>query len=179
MKRLASKLRETVSRGLPRERWRKFMFPYGTKRMLSPKEWEWRDRILVFGELLAFGAAIAAIPAEYFNFANGQWLIVVATVVGTAALLWYAFDLISAGETPLTNRSARNIRQVISALEMETEGVVFHWDNIRQDGGIPADYSNWAKLRPDLKAIMDNYNVPLLVAAQILRDQETAETNGE
>lgn len=155
-----------------REAWRRFLHPYGRRRDFVPWKWEWRDRILVSGELLAVGAAIAAIPVELSEWTFAPWLVIGATLVGTSALLWYAFDLISAGETPLANRSAHTIRQVVSAIDLEKEGVTFDWENIGPDGGIPGDWANWSGLRADVKAIMDEYNVPLSVAAQILAGQE-------
>lgn len=162
-----------------KERWRKFVYPYGSRRMFSPRQWEWRDRILVVGELLAVLAAIAAIPVELSEWNHGPWLVIAATIIGTSALLWYAYDLISAGEMPLTTRSAHRIRQVITAVEMEKEGAVFYWDNINKDGGIPSDMSNWSRLRPELKAIMEHHNVPLGVAAQILSQQAQASKEEE
>ena len=171
-----SKQRRERGQAWMKARWRKFTHPHGTKRMFAPSKWEWRDRILVIGELLAVVAAIAAIPVELSNWAFASWLVIAATIMGTSALLWYVFDLISVGEMPLTNRSAHKIRQVISALEMEKEGVVFDWDNIDERGAIPSDLSDWSRLRPDLKAIMDRYGVPLIVAARILKDQEVAAT---
>ena len=162
-----------------KERWRKFVYPYGSRRMFSPRQWEWRDRILVVGELLAVLAAIAAIPVELSEWSHGPWLVIAATIIGTSALLWYAYDLISAGEMPLTTRSAHRIRQVITAVEMEKEGAVFYWDNINKDGGIPSDMSNWSGLRPELKAIMERHNVPLVVAAQILSQQAQASKEEE
>ena len=166
--------RERV-RGWFKERWRKFTYPYGRKRMLSPRQWEWRDRILVIGELLAVLASLAAIPVEAFRSSYGPWLVIGATIIGTSALLWYAFDLISAGEMPLTNRSAHRIRQVISAVELEKEGVVFDWENIDERGGIPADWDNWTRLSPDIREIMDRLGVPMHVATMILHSITTAE----
>ena len=96
---------------------------------------------------------------------------IAAAIIGSSTLLWYALDLVSKGEAPLTNRSAHTIRQVISAVEMEKQGVVFDWENIDRRGGIPSDMTNWTHLRPDFKEIMDKYGVPLVVAAQMLRDE--------
>ena len=155
-----------------KKRWRKLTHPYGMRRTLAPWNWEWRDRILVLGELSAFGTAIATIPVELYGWPYAPWMLIAATIIGTSALLWYAFDLISVGEAPLTNRSAHKIRQVVDAMQMEKEGAVFDWDNIDERGGIPSDLTKWSRLRPDLKAIMDQYGVPLLVAAQILADKE-------
>ncbi len=96
------------------------------------------------GEFLAFSVAIATIPFELWlsQWGYTSWLIIVAAIIGTSALLWYAFDLISTGEPPLTNQSAQRIRQVVQAMEMEKEGVVFDWDNIDERGAIPSDLTN-------------------------------------
>ena len=152
---------------------RKFTYPNGRRRTFAPWKWEWRDRILVTGEFLAFGVAIAAIPAELLKWGYAPWLIVAAALVGTSALLWYAFDLVSAGEAPLTNQSAHKIKQVVSALEMEKQGAFFDWESINENGGIPMDLSKWSGLRPDLKAIMEKCEVPLMVAVELARIKET------
>ena len=141
---------------LVKRRWRRFYRPYpGTKRTLSPLKWEWRDRILVGGELLALSAAIAAIPVELIEWMHASWLIIGAAIVGAGALSWYAFDLISAGELPLTNRSVKNIRAVMIAMEMEADGVKLDWSNATKDDGIPMDMcgssvlSDWTKSATD------------------------------
>ena len=161
-------------KGLVESRWRRFTFPNGRKRTFAPWKWEWRDRILVCGEFVAVCAAIAAVPVELSKWSYAPWLIIGAAIVGTSALLWYAFDLISAGESPLTNRSAHTIRQVIDAVKMEEEGVTFDWNNIDERGAIPSDMTNWSRLDPDLKAIMDTLDVPLMVAVHILNAQKEA-----
>lgn len=148
--------------------WRAFMYPYGRKRQFNPRGWALRDKVLVFGELSAVAAAVGAIPIELAEWSHAPWMIIAATIIGTCALLWYALDLISVGEMPLTNRSAHTIRQVIDAVEMEKEGATFDWENIDKRGGIPSDLSDWTRLRPDLKAIMDTYGVPLMAAVEIL-----------
>lgn len=151
--------------------WRAFMYPYGRKRQFSPRGWALRDKVLVFGELSAVAGAVGAIPIELAEWPHAPWLIIAATIIGTCALLWYALDLISVGEMPLTNRSAHTIRQVINAVEMEKQGAVFEWEAIQPDSGIPTDLSGWAGLRPDVKAVMERHGVPLQVALAMLRDQ--------
>ena len=137
----------TRARDLLKKRWTSFTRPYlGMRRTFAPWKWEWRDRILVVGESLAVGAAIAAVPFEIVQWSYAPWLIVEATIIGTSALLWYAFDLISVGESPLSNKSVKNIRAVIIAMGMEKEGVEFEWGNARKDSGIPMDISRWSKL---------------------------------
>lgn len=95
--------------------WSTFMFQHGRRRKFNPRSWALRDRVLVFGELSAVTAAAGAIPVELADWPHAPWLIIAATIVGTCVLLWYALDLISVGEMPLTNRSAHTIRQVISS----------------------------------------------------------------
>ena len=139
-------------RHLLKERKTRFLYPYGTKRTFNPLKWEWRDRILVIGELIAVLAAIAAIPVELSEWTYGPWFVIAATIIGTAALVWYAFDLVSIGETPLTSRMAHRIRTVVYAMEMEQQGVVFDWEGITEDGLIPQDIGNWSKLTPEGRA---------------------------
>lgn len=148
------------------------MYQHGQRRQFNPRAWALRDRVLVFGELSAVTAAVGAIPIELANWPHAPWLIIAATIVGTCALLWYALDLISVGEMPLTNRSAHTIRQVISAVEMERQGAVFEWDAVQPDGGIPTDLSAWTGLRPDVREVMHHHGVPLHVALAMLREQE-------
>lgn len=137
----------TEAHDLIKQRWTRFARPYvGIKRTFAPWKWEWRDRILVAGETVAVGAAVAAVPFEVREWVYAPWLIIGATIIGTSALLWYAFDLISVGESPLSNKSVKNIRAVIIAMEMEKEGVKFDWGNARKDSGIPMDISSWSRL---------------------------------
>ena len=105
---------------------------------------------------MAFGAAIAAVPFEINKWNYAPWLIIGATIIGTSALCWYAFDLISVGESPLTNKSVKNIRAVVIAMDMEKEGIVFDWGNANKDSGIPMDISGWSKLS---EADMDGIEV--------------------
>ena len=98
----------TRAQDLVKKRWTRFTRPYlGVTRIFAPWKWEWRDRILVGGEVLAFGAAIAAVPFEINKWNYAPWLIIGAAIIGTSALCWYAFDLISVGESPLTNKSVK------------------------------------------------------------------------
>ena len=158
------------------KRWHRFMHPYGRRRRFSPRAWDWRGRVLVLGETVALLAALAAIPAELSGWSFGPWLVIAATLCGTLALLLYAVVLVSEGEPPLTTRSAHTIRQVVDAMELEQQGVAFDWDNIRDDGGIPSDFSNWARLDPELKAIMDKHDMPLLAAATVLNSQRQSDS---
>ena len=138
---------------------RKLTYPRGRKRTWK---WEWSDWVLITGELTAVTAAIVSI------WISG-WPIIVAAMVGGSALLLYALDLVSRGEKPLTKSLAHNIWQVVGAMEMEKEGAVFDWDNIDARGAVTIkDLSKWSRLRPDIKEIMDRYNVPLLIAIDML-----------
>ncbi len=46
----------------------------------------------------------------------------------------------------MTNKSVKNIRAVIIAMEMEKQGVEFDWGDARKDSGIPMDISRWSRL---------------------------------
>ena len=127
-------------------------YPESANRRVSLRQWDREDKILVGGESLAVLAAIAAIPVE-FNGDHGRWLVIAATIIGSAALLWYAIVLILRGEKPLTSRMAHRIRTVAYAMEMEQQGVVFDWDGIDDEGRIPMDITNWEKLTPEGKAV--------------------------
>ncbi len=94
-----------------------FMYPNGfmeRRRRINPCAWQWRDRILILGELGAVLAAFAAIPIELFAWGFASWCLIAAAIFGTSALLWYAFDLISAGEAPLANMSDQDIALVLA-----------------------------------------------------------------
>lgn len=132
-----------------KKRWQRFTHPYGRRRKFSPRRWEGRGRILVLGELLAVVAAIAAVLVEWADWGNGTWLVIVATITGTLALLWYAFMQVSEGEPPLTAPLAGRMRLVAHATEMELQGIVFDWDGIDEQGRIPMDISNWSRLTPE------------------------------
>ena len=95
------------------------------------------------GEFLALGAAIAAVPMEIYQSGYASLLIIGAALIGTSALFWYAFDLTSVGESPLTNKTVKNIRAVIIAMEMETQGAEVDWGNTTKEGGIPMDITSW------------------------------------
>ena len=103
----------------------------------------------MFGELLAVIAAMAAVLVEWADWGNGTWLVIVATITGTLALLWYAFMQVSEGEPPLTAPLAERMRLVAHATEMELQGIVFDWDGIDRQGRIPMDMTNWSKLTPE------------------------------
>ena len=91
-------------KGNMKVRIRRFMRPYGRKRKVNPLKWQWRDRILIVGELVAFLSAVAAIPIELLGWGFASWCLIAAAIIGTSALLWYAFDLISVGEAPANQR---------------------------------------------------------------------------
>ena len=98
------------------------------------------------GELLALSAATAAVPVELLEWGFASWLIVGAAIIGAAALSWYAFDLISVGESPLTNKSVKNIRAVIIAMKLEEEGVKVDWGDAAKKDAIRMVISNWTRL---------------------------------
>lgn len=84
---------------LLKRRWNRLVRPYGRRRTLNPLKWRGRDRLLVGGELLAFVSAIAAIPADILGLGIASWLLTGAAMVGTLAILLYAVDVITSGDT--------------------------------------------------------------------------------
>ena len=68
---------------------------------MNPLKWRGRDRLLVGGELLAFVSATSAIPAVILGWGYAPWLLAAATMVGTLAILLYAVDVITSGDTML------------------------------------------------------------------------------
>ena len=114
-----------------KRQWDKFMCPNGIQRTFNPKRWESGTQLLVFGEFLAFGAAIAAIP----GWAHGRWFLYAAPIIAAGALAWYALDKSSLGEMPLTGVSAKRIANVVHLVNTEEKlGRVVQWDTITADG---------------------------------------------
>ncbi len=111
--------------------WDKFMCPNGIRRTFNPKKWEHGTLVLVFGELLALGAAIAAIP----GWTHGQWFLYAAPIIAAGALAWYALDKSTLGEMPLTGVSANRIANVVHLVNTEEKlGRVVQWGTISADG---------------------------------------------
>ena len=111
--------------------WDKFMCPNGIRRTFNPKKWERGTLVLVFGELLALGAAIAAVP----GWTHGKWFLYAAPIIAAGALAWYALDKSSLGEMPLTGVSAKRIANVVHLVNTEEKlGRVVQWGTISADG---------------------------------------------
>lgn len=130
--------------GKMRQKWDKFMCPYGIRRSFNPKKWERGTSVLVFGELTALAAAVAAL------WSNGRLLLSLAAIIGAGALSWYALDKSSLGEMPLTGTSATRIRAVVELTKTEDElGPIFDWDSITGDGQIVN--IDLEKMKPEVK----------------------------
>lgn len=114
-----------------RRRWDRFMCPNGVRRTFNPKKWERGTPVLVFGELVAFTSAVAAIP----NWPGSKWSLYSAAIIGAGALAWFALDKSSLGELPLTGVSAGRIAKVVELVKVEDQlGPVVQWDTISADG---------------------------------------------
>ena len=129
--------------------WDRFMCPNGVRRTFNPKAWEQGTPVLVVGELVAFGSAIAAIP----SWAAGRWFLYAAAIIGAGALAWYALDKSSLGEMPLTGVSAARIAKVARMVKTEEYlGPVVQWDTISADGD-QAEI-DLLKMKPEYKIVM-------------------------
>lgn len=127
-------------------RWDRFMCPNGIRRTFNPKKWEHGTPVLVFGELAAFGSAVAAI----FSAANSRWFLYAAAVIGAGALAWYALDKSSLGEMPLTGVSADRIANVVRFVNTEEKlGPVVSRDTISADGTQAT--VDFLKTKPEVK----------------------------
>ena len=114
-----------------KRRWNRFMCPNGIRRTFNPRKWEHGTSVLVFGEVLAVCAAVAAIPGTAFT----QWFLYAAAIIASGALAWYALDKSSLGEMPLTGVSAKRIANVVRLVNTEEKlGPVLNWDTITADG---------------------------------------------
>ena len=129
-----------------KRRWDKFMCPNGIRRTFSPKKWEHGTSFLVFGEMVAFGAAVAAIP----GWTHGRWFLYAAPIIAAGALAWYALDKSSLGEMPLTGVSANRIANVVHLVNTEAKlGRVVRWPTITADG--TKAEMDLSQMKPEIK----------------------------
>ena len=66
-----------------------------------------------------------------------NWFLLATPIVGSASLLWYAWDTVSVGDRPLTTASIQNIRQVVHGIILEEAGAVVDWEHPDDQGFIP------------------------------------------
>lgn len=126
--------------------WDKFMCPNGIRRTINPRKWEHGTPVLVFGELLAFGAAVAAVP----NWSYDQWSLYAAPIIAAGALAWYALDKSTLGEMPLTGVSATRIANVVHLVSTEEKlGRVVLWPTITADG--TKAEMDLSQMKPEIK----------------------------
>ena len=129
--------------------WDKFMCPNGIRRTFNPKKWEHGTLVLVFGELLALGAASAAIP----GWTHGQWFLYAAPIIAAGALAWYALDKSSLGEMPLTGVSAKRIANVVHMVNAEEKlGPVIQWGTISADGTTAE--MGFSQMKPEVRPLV-------------------------
>ena len=150
-----------------KRRWDKFMCPNGIRRTFNPKKWEHGTLVLVFGELLALGAAIAAVP----GWTHGKWFLYAAPIIAAGALAWYALDKSTLGEMPLTGVSANRIANVVLMVNAtERMGPIIQWATITADGTHAR--LDLSKLNPKIKTQL----APL--ARKLLPDFDTPQAAG-
>ena len=120
-----------------RRRWERFTHPVGRPRFWNPVRWRWNERILVLGESIACISAFLALIAALLHWQSATWFLLATPIVGSASLLWYAWDTVSVGDRPLTTGSIQNIRQVVQGVMMEDAGAIVDWQHPDDRGSIP------------------------------------------
>ena len=104
---------------------------------IIPEAPEVAKRILVLGESIGLASSIIALSAEMQHWQSATWFLLATPIVGSASLLWYAWDTVSVGDRPLTTASIQNIRQVVQGMMLEDAGAVVDWQNPDDRGSIP------------------------------------------
>ncbi len=122
---------------LLRRRWDRFTHPLGRQRIWNPALWRWNERVLVFGEFLAFSSAGMAMYAQSQHWHSTTWFLLAAPILGSASLFWYAWDTVTTGDRPLTSASIQNIRRVVQGVMMEDAGAMVDWQHPDEQGSIP------------------------------------------
>ena len=117
-------------------RWKRITHPIGHPRIWNPGRWRWNERILVLGESIALIAAVMALASELLHWRGTNWFLLTTPIVGSASLLWYAWDTVSIGDRPLTPVSIQNIRRVVQGVMLEDAGAVVDWQNPDDQGAI-------------------------------------------
>ena len=120
-----------------RRRWTRFTHPIGRRRIWNPSGWRWNERVLVLGESIALVSAAMALVSELLHWQTTTWFLLATPIIGSASLLWYAWDTVSVGDRPLTTTSIHNIRQVVQGVMMEDAGAVVDWQHPDERGSIP------------------------------------------
>ena len=109
----------------------------GRRRLWHPRQWRWNERVLVLGESIALVSSIIAAITEMLHWHGTNWFLLATPIVGSASLLWYAWDTVSVGDRPLTTASIQNIRQVVQGVMLEDAGAVVDWQHPDEQGSIP------------------------------------------
>ena len=120
-----------------RRRWTRFTHPAGRLRLWHLGGWRWNERILVLGESIALVSAVLGLASEMWNWHSTNWFLLATPIVGSASLLWYAWDTVTVGDRPLSSASIHNIRQVVQATLLEDAGAVVDWQHPDDEGSIP------------------------------------------
>lgn len=118
-------------------RWNRFTHPLGRRGLWHPRHWRWNERVLVVGESIALISAALALFSELLHWHGVNWFLLATPIVGSASLLWYAWDTVSVGDRPLTTASIQNIRRVVQVAMLEDAGAVVDWQNPDDQGYIP------------------------------------------
>ena len=77
----------------------------------------------MLGVALSALAAALGLASELAHWLNPTWPLLIAQIAGPLSLLWYAWDTVTTGYTPLNRNSVQDLRHVnhLIALETRTE----------------------------------------------------------
>lgn len=97
--------------------------------------WDRSSRFLIFGELLAFLAAVLAFVFDFPDDNLGKWCIYVTAAVASGTLAAYAIARSYEGDKPLTGIEARRIARIAEATAAEAAGgLAIAWHTLAPDG---------------------------------------------
>lgn len=151
---------------------------------LKPCEWETANKVLVLGELVAFGGTAAAIFLDFPGTDWAKWCLYLAAAVAAGTLFSYATYRSAQGEMPLTGVSVRRIAQISQIASLEQKGgISFKWDRIADDAStVPIDLLGLPlKAKRKMLAIRIHDALPERDPAQVAQqlDQMTEEEINE
>ena len=157
-----------------RDAYSRFTHPHGAPRTWNPSTWRFRDRVLVIGDAIACVAAVAALVTSRNDLTIATFFASAAAVAGTLALLWYALDMITAGDMPLNPRFMSNLRGAQHIFDLEKAGVRFDTEGISGQGGVPILGIDVSQLLPELLPFLASEELDPMLAAILSRAARAA-----
>lgn len=151
-------------------------------RQWNPRNWDASSRVLVFGEALAFLSAFFGAALRLASV-DVPWLFISAAVASTFFLAWYAVDLVTRGEYPLTPRFVNRVKSIAEAVRFaEQHSIEIDLDTLaeKEDGTLSLLYKGAEADRIAWEALAGMYGEDLkqdmirLVVQQIEREIVTS-----